>query len=127
MKLSFDFMVLLTAVSTAAGTSSCPEMPISIAGSPSVERLATAWKDAFLAEKCPQAEISVEGGGSSAGAARVCGTRANAAAVDIGGMTRTFNSGEATLSGVDTEWNFQCERSNRDVIQVSAKGCCCNI
>ena len=112
MKLVVAVILLIS----AASASQCPNGPITFAGSPSAQRLASAWKEAYATE-CPAADIIVEAGGSGVGAARVCGTRANAAAVDIGGMTRTFRYSEATT---ENDWQFQCERSTRKVIQVSA-------
>jgi ABC-type phosphate transport system substrate-binding protein len=118
MKLVLSLMTLASFLAVAVQSQSCG--PIAIAGASSVERLALAWADAYGDAVCPpQASnaISVDGGGSSSGAARVCGTSANAP-VDIGGMTRTFNTGEASTSN---NWEFECERSTRKVVQVKHK------
>jgi ABC-type phosphate transport system substrate-binding protein len=102
----------LLAVAVQVQAQSCGSF--SIAGASSVERLALAWADAY-ADVCPQANIiSVEGGASSSGAARVCGTSLTGP-VDIGGMTRPFNTGETSTSN---NWEFECKRSSRTVIQV---------
>ena len=85
-------------------------------------RLADAWKTGYLAEKCggegknSQTAITIDSGGSSTGAARVCGTRASELPVDVGGMTRSFNDQEVST---EDGWRFTCNRSTRSAIQVS--------
>lgn len=92
-----------------------PQTSFTIAGASSVSLLAEAWVSAY-GTTCAQANvISIDSGGSSSGAARVCGTSSVDAPVDIGGMSRSFNSGEAIS---DDGWNYKCERSPREVIQV---------
>jgi hypothetical protein len=85
-----------------------------IAGSESVKRLAEAWRARYV-ELCPNSNIDIEGEGSSAGAARVCGTRAYTSPVDIGGMSRDWDKVEAVT---ENGWLFDCERSKRTAIQV---------
>jgi ABC-type phosphate transport system substrate-binding protein len=89
---------------------------IQIAGSGSLERLAGAWMQGFeKPDVFPNSiTIMVEAGGSSSGAARVCGTSTKSP-VDVGGMSRLFNSGEAST---ENGWNYECERSPRSAIQV---------
>lgn len=96
-------------------TARCPTGPISMAGSDSFQRLAEAWKTAYITHHCPDAEIIVEGGGSSVGAARVCGTRSGTEPVDIAGMARPFDEVEATT---ENQWQYSCQRSPRKVLQV---------
>jgi len=98
-----------------AETITCgPPGTIAIGGSESVEILAKTWKTKYEGS-CPETLIEIEAGGSSAGAARVCGTRAHTTPVDIGGMTRNWNPVEAvTKNG----WHYDCERSRRNAIQV---------
>jgi ABC-type phosphate transport system substrate-binding protein len=92
-----------------------------IAGSESVKRLAESWRARYT-ELCPNSTIEIEGEGSSAGAARVCGTRAFTSPVDIGGMSRDWDKVEATtVNG----WLMDCERSQRSAIQVSVFSITC--
>ena len=94
-----------------------------IAGAASVERLANAWIEEYQTECATSVSdasavadrISVEGGGSSLGASRACGTSTSDRPVDIGGMSRSLNSGEAST---DNDWKYQCERSTRELIKV---------
>jgi len=72
-----------------------PDGPISIAGSSTVYPLATAWAESY-SEACDGVTITVEGGGSGAGAGRVCANSAKGAAVDIGDMSRDWKSSEAS-------------------------------
>ena len=65
-------------------------------------------------------DIIIEGGGSSKGASQLCGTSTSSDPVDISGMTRPFNSGEATTTD---GWFYECERSTREVIQVRRDVC----
>ena len=106
--------VVLLASAVSVCSAACPSGPLSIAGASSIQQLTEAWKGAFE-ETCQDVDITIEGGGSSDGAARVCGTRANAAAVDIGAMSRDFNPVEAST---ENGWTYDCERSPRSVIQV---------
>jgi ABC-type phosphate transport system substrate-binding protein len=92
---------------------------IHIAGSGALERLVGAWMQGFeKPEVCSNSiTIMVEAGGSSSGAARVCGTSTKSP-VDVGGMSRLFNSGEAST---ENGWKYECERSPRNAIQVKRK------
>lgn len=112
--------LLLLATGTSISSAACPVKPFSIAGAASIQQLTKAWKEAFT-ETCQDVDITIEGGGSSEGAARVCGTRASAAAVDIGAMSRDFYPVEAST---DNDWTFDCERSPRAIIQVCHVGLC---
>lgn len=117
MKLSFFSFVVLRLVS--AKTSCGPEGTLTIAGSASVKILAEKWKERYQ-DSCPNSSILIHDGGSSAGAARVCGTRAQTTPVDIGGMTRDWNKVEAVA---ENGWLYDCERSQRKAIQVSSTRC----
>ena len=112
MKSLFNLLLLIP---LAQAKLSCgPPGTITIAGSQSVQILADKWKGRYQ-ELCPDAQVMTEGGGSSAGAARVCGTRAHTTPVDVGGMTRNWNKVEAVSNN---EWLFDCGRSQRNAIQV---------
>jgi len=109
-KFTALFAVLLFSVMDLVFASDClvGGEGFAIAGASTVARLASAW---IGASSCDT--IVLEAGGSTSGAARVCGTKETA--VDIGGMSRPFNLGEAST---EDQWNFNCERSLRSVIQV---------
>jgi phosphate transport system substrate-binding protein len=66
---------------------------ISIAGSSTVQPVATLWASIFSLY-C-DVEIIVEGGGSSNGAGRVCGDESRGTPVDIGDMSREWKDSEA--------------------------------
>jgi len=116
----------------------CQAIPgsISVAGASSVESLLNAWAEAYTtacADEIVAASkdtlFRIEGGGASQGAQRVCGTAAaslatgsdtdasNITDVDIAGLTRSLNSGEATVQE-GSDYLYTCERSTRSLIQV---------
>jgi phosphate transport system substrate-binding protein len=66
---------------------------ISIAGSSTVYPVADLWAQIY-STFC-DVEITVEGGGSSNGAARVCGVESRGSPVDIGDMSREWSGSEA--------------------------------
>jgi len=73
----------------------CPEgSTIHIAGSSTVEPVAQEWSKAYM-EHCPATNITVEGGGSSNGAGRVCGEEERGEPVEIGNMSREWKDTEA--------------------------------
>ena len=74
---------------------------ITIAGSSTVKPLAEAWAQDFQAF-CAGYTISVEGGGSGAGAGRVCGNSAKGTPVNIGDMSRDWKATEASRGPMDT-------------------------
>jgi ABC-type phosphate transport system substrate-binding protein len=85
--------LLLIAGTSVAGQFSLPVCgpdggKVEIAGSSTVFPLADAWAAGYRA-RCPKVNVTVEGGGSFAGASRVCGSGGNT--VDIGTMSRKFN------------------------------------
>ena len=85
---------------------------ISIAGSSTVKPVADAWAEAHMAVSA-DTRITVAGGGSGAGASRVCSTDNDH--VDIGDMSRDWRSSEATDNGDGT---FTCLSSGRMVTQL---------
>ena len=88
---------------------------ITIAGSTTVQPIAIAWGAAYTAQ-C-KAKVTVEGGGSSDGAKRVCGDTSKGSAVDIGGMSRAWKSTEATVS--TGGFTYQCVIGKKPkVIQI---------
>ena len=79
---------------------------ISIAGSSTVLPLAEAWAEAYT-EICGDTTITVESGGSSSGAGRVCANSAKGSQVDIGDMSRDWKATE-TQDGVDANGQVEC-------------------
>ena len=77
---------------------------ISIAGSSTVLPLAEAWAEDYQAI-CGDTSITVESGGSGAGAGRVCANSAKGTPVDIGDMSRDWKSTEGT---VDANGQLNC-------------------
>jgi len=71
-----------------------PGGTISIAGSSTVKPIAELWSEIY-STFC-DVEITVEGGGSSNGAGRVCGDEERGMPVDIGDMSREWQDSEAT-------------------------------
>lgn len=107
--------VLILSILGLTSAIDCPSKAedFTIAGASTVARLANAWMEAYAAFCDITNQIVVEAGGSTSGGARLCGTKETP--VDIGGMSRPFNTGEAST---EDGWNFDCERSLRSVIQV---------
>ena len=88
-----------------------------IAGSSTVFPLAREWQLAYK-EACPKVgDIAVEGGGSSAGAGRVCANEDKGVPVDIGDMSREWTTEEASAND---EHVFQCLMGDtaRSAIQI---------
>lgn len=75
-----------------------PGGTIAIAGSSTVRPVAELWAEHYK-EICPTTVITVEGGGSSNGAGRVCGEVARGTPVDIGNMSRDWKDSEANDVG----------------------------
>jgi ABC-type phosphate transport system substrate-binding protein len=94
----------------------CPRSSgdMTFVGASAMEQLTAAWADAW---GCPSVTVTTEGGGSSAGISRACGTsQTNTVAADIAGMTRMPFTSEA---GTDDGYIYKCERSVRTLIGVS--------
>ena len=77
---------------------------ITIAGSTTVQPIAIAWGAAYTAQ-CG-ATVTVQGGGSSSGAQRVCKVTSAGTAVDIGAMSRAWRSTEATVGA--NSYTYKC-------------------
>ena len=84
--------------------STAPTQTITIAGSTTVQPIAIAWGAAYYAQ-CG-ATVTVQGGGSSSGAQRVCRVTTAGTAVDIGAMSRAWRSTEATAG--NPGYKYQC-------------------
>ena len=67
---------------------------IMIAGSSTVRPVAELWAENYM-KICPTTKITVEGGGSSNGAGRVCGEESRGTPVEIGNMSRDWKDTEA--------------------------------
>jgi phosphate transport system substrate-binding protein len=114
--------LLLIAGTSVAGQFSLPVCgpdggKVEIAGSSTVFPLADAWAAGYRA-RCPKVNVTVEGGGSFAGASRVCGS--GGSTVDIGTMSRTFNiPAEVNVTDAATS-QFICNQGDpsRKTIQV---------
>lgn len=88
-------------------TAQCgPVGSFSIAGSSTVLPIAEAWATAYSAS-CPGVSISVEGGGSSAGAGRVCANEEKGTPVEIGDMSREWKDTEA-IPDDQTPYIYNC-------------------
>lgn len=112
--------ILFTARTTIANTDDVVCGPdgrgFSIAGSSTVRPVAEAWATAYR-QACPQVGvISVEGGGSSAGAGRVCANSDKGTPVDVGDMSREWNLGE------EAELMVDATNSNQDYIYRCLQG-----
>jgi ABC-type phosphate transport system substrate-binding protein len=92
---------------------------VQIAGSSTVFSLANVWAASYRAQ-CPDINVTVESGGSSAGAARVCGLLSAGNAVDIGDMSRQFNIPSEANASNATAGQFICNQgdTSRKILQV---------
>ena len=112
-------LALVLATPVLAQVKVCPSTAatdtITIAGSTTVQPIATVWGAAYTAQ-C-KAKVTVQGGGSSDGAKRVCGDTSKGSAVDIGGMSRPWKSTEATVS--TGGFTYQCViGTKRKAVQI---------
>ena len=90
---------------------------ISIAGSSTVFPVAQVWAEIYSIG-CPGTVFTVEGGGSSVGAGRVCGNPALGPPVDIGDMSRQWKDSEAD---VKEGYLYHCKdpgETTRSAIQI---------
>lgn len=111
--LTIVLLMLLAALAGCTGDGDDDETTsISIAGSSTVKPVADAWAEAYQADE-PDVLITVAGGGSGAGASRVCSTDNDH--VEIGDMSRDWKSSEATDNGDGT---FTCLTSGKTVTQL---------
>ncbi|KAG7358839.1 phosphate binding protein [Nitzschia inconspicua] len=94
----------------------CPRAigDVSFAGASTLERLTKAWATSW---GCPSVNVAIESGGSSEGIATVCGTSSQSKtnSADIAGVTRLPFRSEA---GSDDGYNYNCERSPRNLIGI---------
>jgi len=99
-------------IATALQCVSCTE--IKVAGSSTVFPVANAWANGL--ENASNFAITIEGGGSSSGARRVCKDRTDPDHVDIGDMSRNWKSSEALL--LDDDYTWECSSSKIRVTQI---------
>ena len=86
---------------------------INIAGSSTVYPVASAWGQAFMASNSDYS-VTVAGGGSGAGASKVCSTDTDS--VHIGDMSRDWKESEATVNA--DGYTFDCVDSDVTVTQL---------
>ncbi|MBS74095.1 MAG: hypothetical protein CMA91_07625 [Euryarchaeota archaeon] len=86
---------------------------INIAGSSTVYPVASAWGQAFMASNSDYS-VTVAGGGSGAGASKVCSTDTDS--VHIGDMSRDWKESEATVNS--DGYTFDCVDSDVTVTQL---------
>jgi len=122
-----SFLLLLSSANVAVvdgnldffnGCGSDDAAPLTFGGSSTVEPVATAWS-AGLKAKCPSKVMTVDGGGSSAGARRVCNADPELPAVDVGDMSRQWKTPDESTTA--DGWQYDCSIGDaaRSVIQVA--------
>jgi ABC-type phosphate transport system substrate-binding protein len=115
-------VVMKTRVQTRTGISkdaimkhcSSQKGRISFAGSSTVLPVAQVWTEVY-STFCNSTTFSVEGGGSSEGAKRVCGSGES---VDVGDMSRHWKDSEARQSTNDYTYECLVGDTSRSVIQI---------
>ena len=88
-----------------------------IAGSSTVEPIAVIWAAGYT-RLCPNTTITIEGGGSSIGASRVCNDTTVGSVVDIGTMSREWTSTEVNATGVAKKFLCNIGTKGRPVTQI---------
>jgi ABC-type phosphate transport system substrate-binding protein len=116
MKFAIAATALTLLSSFASGQECGPDGSFSIAGSSTVLPIAMLWAEGYSAI-CTGTEITVESGGSSAGAARVCADETSGTPVEIGDMSRPWKDTEATAAG-DGVYNCVVGDTSRSAIQI---------
>ncbi|CAK0836955.1 unnamed protein product, partial [Prorocentrum cordatum] len=110
---SRDMLVIVALLLLCATPEIASALPhLRIAGSSTVKPVAQAWQGALALNYT----ITLEGGGSSAGARRVCLPESDAEHVDIGSMSREWKSSEAQL--MDDGYTYECLGSGNRVTQT---------
>ena len=97
----------------SSGDQGHPGGTINIAGSSTVFPVASAWGQAF-SQANSQFTVTVAGGGSGAGASKVCSTDTDS--VHIGDMSRGWKDSEATVS--EDGYTYNCLDSDITVTQL---------
>ena len=97
----------------STGDQGHPGGTINIAGSSTVFPVASAWGQAF-SQANSQFTVTVAGGGSGAGASKVCSTDTDS--VHIGDMSRGWKDSEATVS--EDGYTYNCLDSDITVTQL---------
>lgn len=118
MKLSLAAAALLLQASVTSGVECGAEGSFTVAGSTTVLPIADLWAQSYQTA-CSGTTISVEGGGSSTGAGRVCGNEEKGTPIEIGDMSREWDAEEATLTDAESGV-YTCVAGDptRSVIQV---------
>jgi phosphate transport system substrate-binding protein len=110
-------LFLAWGVSQSAAQSPCgPAGSLSLAGSSTVFPFAVAWAQGY-SDQCDNVTVTVEEGGSTVGAGRVCGQITRGSPVDIGNMSRQWRATEAGSNG-DGTWQCKIGDTSRSVIPV---------
>ena len=95
-----------------------PTGDISIAGSSTVFPVANLWAEAYQ-KYCNGIAITLEGGGSGAGAGRVCDNSEKGTAVDIGDMSRGWKTSEASVRSDGYTYDCLKGDTSRSAVQIS--------
>ncbi|CAE6949870.1 sphX, partial [Symbiodinium natans] len=90
------------------------QIEIKVAGSSTVFPVANAWANSM--DNASSFAITIEGGGSSSGARRVCKHRGDPDHVDVGDMSRNWKESEALL--LDDGYTWECRSSLVRVTQI---------
>lgn len=119
--LATSLFFLLVSTSVVANVVCGPDgKSIGIAGSSTVRPVAELWATAYR-QTCPNVgEIAVEGGGSSAGAGRVCANADKGTPVDIGDMSREWKLDVEAEVEDEANYVFRCLKGDttRSAIQI---------
>lgn len=117
-KLSLAATALLLRASVTSGVECGAEGSFPVAGSSTVFPVADLWAQNYQTA-CSGTTITVEGGGSSTGAGRVCGNEEKGTPIEIGDMSREWDPKEATLTDEESGV-YTCVAGDptRSVIQV---------
>ena len=93
-----------------------PNGTLSMAGSTTIFPIAKKWAKRYM-EECPGINVTVEEGGSTVGAGKVCNDPSYGSAVDIGEMSRGWKASEAFT---ENGFKYGCliGDTTRSVIQV---------
>ena len=113
--LTIVLMLLITGLAgcIGEGEAETEQQTIAIAGSSTVFPVASAWGQAYSTAN-DDYTVTVAGGGSGAGASKVCSTDADS--VNIGDMSRGWKDSEATV-GADG-YTYSCVNTDVTITQL---------
>ena len=120
MMKKYGITIMMTLTIISAGLAGCiggdddDEKTINIAGSSTVYPVASAWGEAYSAANSDYT-VTVAGGGSGAGASKVCSTDSDS--VHIGDMSRGWKDSEATVAA--DGYTYSCANSDVTVTQLT--------